>query len=49
MADRAMNRSKLSRMATLLMLPHRIKHLWTVASDWFTLDAKASRKVLPSA
>ncbi len=49
MADRAMNQKRLSRRATFVMLPYRIKHLWHVVKDWFSFDTKASRKVLPSA
>ncbi len=49
MADRAMNQKRLSRRATFVMLSYRIKRLWHVVKDRFSFDAKASRKVLPSA
>lgn len=49
MTDRMMSEKRLSRMATLIMLPYRIKRLWSIVRDWLTFDARSPKKVLPSA
>lgn len=49
MADKALDQKRLSRMASLVMLPYRIKHLWSIIRSKFSYDARTTRKVLPSA